>query len=98
MTFVCNATRFWVVASLKRKSDAFSAFQAYKAYAENCLGLRVKATRDDKGGEYIGREYHNFCTRHGIQRQHTKPDKPHQNSVAEQANWTIAEGATTLLA
>ncbi|KAL7280846.1 LOW QUALITY PROTEIN: hypothetical protein ACG7TL_005790 [Trametes sanguinea] len=92
MTFVCDATRFWVVAYLKRKSDAFAAFQAYKAYAENCLGLRIKATRDDKGGEYIGREYNDFCAQHGIQRQHTEPDEPHQNGVAERANRTIAEG------
>ncbi|CDO76911.1 hypothetical protein BN946_scf184594.g18, partial [Trametes cinnabarina] len=98
MTFVCDATRFWVVAYLKRKSDAFAAFQAYKAYAENCLGLRIKATRDDKGGEYIGREYNDFCAQHGIQRQHTEPDEPHQNGVAERANRTIAEGATALLA
>ncbi|KAL7278120.1 hypothetical protein ACG7TL_008091 [Trametes sanguinea] len=97
MTFVCDATRFWVVAYLKRKSDAFAAFQAYKAYAENCLGLRIKATRDDKGGEYIGREYNDFCAQHGIQRQHTEPDEPHQNGVAERANRTIAEGATALL-
>ena len=81
MTFVCDATRFWVMAYLKRKSDAFAAFKAYKAYAENCLGLRIKATRDDKGGEYMGREYADFCAEHGIQRQHTEPDEPHQNSV-----------------
>ncbi|KAL7281334.1 hypothetical protein ACG7TL_004643 [Trametes sanguinea] len=98
MMFVCDATRFWVVAYLKRKSDAFAAFQAYKAYAENCLGLRIKATRNDKGGEYIGREYNDFCAQHGIQRQHTEPDEPHQNGVAERANRTIAEGATALLA
>ncbi|KAJ2991302.1 hypothetical protein NUW54_g8230 [Trametes sanguinea] len=76
----------------------FAAFQAYKVYAENCLGLKIKATRDDKGGEYIGREYNDFCAQHGIQRQHTEPDEPHQNGVAERANRTIAEGATALLA
>ena len=97
MTFVCDATRFWVMAYLKRKSDAFAAFKAYKAYAENCLGLRIKATRDDKGGEYMGREYADFCAEHGIQRQHTEPDEPHQNGVAERANRTTSEGATALL-
>ncbi|KAL7285881.1 hypothetical protein ACG7TL_000992 [Trametes sanguinea] len=98
MTFVCDATRFWVVAYLKRKSDTFAAFQAYKVYAENCLGLRIKATHDDKGGKYIGREYNDFCAQHGIQHQHTEPDEPHQNGVAERANRMIAEGATALLA
>ena len=97
MTFVCDATRFWVMAYLKRESDAFAAFKAYKAYAENCLGLRIKATRDDKGGEYMGHEYADFCAEHGIQRQHTEPDEPHQNGVAERANRTTSEGATALL-
>ena len=74
MIFVCDASRFWAIAYLKRKSDAFAAFKSYKAYAENCLGLRIKATRDDKGGEYMGQEYIDFCTEHGIHRQHTETD------------------------
>ncbi|CDO78104.1 hypothetical protein BN946_scf184683.g1 [Trametes cinnabarina] len=78
--FVCDATCFWVVAYLKRKSDAFAAFQAYKGYAENCLGLRIKATHDNKGGEYIGKDYNNICAQHSIQCQHAEPDELHQNS------------------
>jgi transposase InsO family protein len=54
-------------------------------------------TRDDKGGEFIGKEYYDFCAEHGIQRQHTEPHEPHQNSVAERANEEIAAGATALL-
>ncbi|PIL22297.1 hypothetical protein GSI_14985 [Ganoderma sinense ZZ0214-1] len=86
------------MAYLKRKSDEFVAFKAYKAYAENCLGLRIKATWDDKGSEYMGQEYIDFCAEHGIHQQHTEPDEPHQNGVAEQANRTTSEGATALLA
>ena len=66
MTFICNASRFWVVAFLKRKSDAFSAFQSFKAYTKNSLGLRVKAMHNDKGGEYIGHPFVEFCAQHGI--------------------------------
>ncbi|PIL36549.1 hypothetical protein GSI_00238 [Ganoderma sinense ZZ0214-1] len=85
MVFVNDATHFWAMAYLKRKS------------AENYLGLRIKATRDDKGGEYMGQEYIDFCAEHGI-RQHTEPEEPDQNGVAEQANRTTSEGATALLA
>ena len=98
MVFVCDASRFWALAYLRQKSDAFGAFKAYKAYAENTLGLRIKATRDDKGGEYMGQEFIDYCAEHGIHRQHTEPDEPHQNGVAERSNRTIAEGATALLA
>ena len=87
-----------MVAFCRRKSDAFSAFQAFKAYAENCLGLRVKALCDNKGGEYMGRPFIEFCAQEGIHRQHTEPDEPHQNRVAERANRSIAEGLTALLA
>lgn len=97
MTFIDDDSRYWAVTFLKRKSDALDTFKAYKVYAETALGLRIKATRDDKGGEYIGHEYDAFCRQHGIQRQHTEPDETHQNGVAERANRTIAEGATALL-
>ena len=66
MIFVCDSSRLWAIAYLKRKSDTFAAFKSYKAYAENCLGLRIKATRDDKGGEYMGKEYNDFCVEHRI--------------------------------
>ncbi|PIL27217.1 hypothetical protein GSI_10361 [Ganoderma sinense ZZ0214-1] len=98
MVFVDDAMRFWAMAYLKRKSNAFAAFKAYKTYAENCLGLRIKATWDDKGGEYMGQEYIDFCAEHSIHRQHTEPDELHQNGVAEGANRMTSEGATALLA
>lgn len=82
---------------LKRKSDAFGAFQKYKAYAETQTGRRIQATRDDKGGEYMPAAWNEFCATHGIQRQHTVRNEPHQNGVAERANRTIIEAVTAML-
>ncbi|THG93484.1 hypothetical protein EW145_g8363 [Phellinidium pouzarii] len=82
---------------LKKKSDAFAAFKHFKAYAENQLNLKIKATRDDKGGEYMPREWDQFCNSEGIHRQHTIRAEPHQNGVAERANRTLVEGITTML-
>ena len=59
--------------------------------------MKVKATRDDKGGEYMSKEWDQFCAAAGIHRQHTIRDEPHQNGVAERANRTLAEGITTML-
>ena len=42
---------------MKKKSDAFAAFKHYKAYAENQLGVKGKATCDDKRGEYISKKW-----------------------------------------
>jgi hypothetical protein len=83
MTFIDDSTRFWTVFFLKQKSDAFVAFKSYKAFAEKELGIEIMMTRDDKGGEYMGKEYEKFCMDHGIRRQHTEPNEPHQNGVAE---------------
>lgn len=97
ITFICDAMQFWAVDFLRSKSDAFDAFVRFKAYAENFHGLKIQAFRDDKGGEYIGAKFIKLCADEGIERQHTEPDEPHQNGVAERANRTIAEGAASLL-
>ncbi|THH03234.1 hypothetical protein EW145_g6416, partial [Phellinidium pouzarii] len=89
--------RHWAVMPLKKKSDAFAAFKHFKAYAENQLNLKIKATRDDKGGEYMPREWDQFCNSEGIHHQHTIRAEPHQNGVAERANRTLVEGITTML-
>jgi transposase InsO family protein len=53
--------------------------------------------RDDKGREYMSREFKAFCINHGIQRQHSARNYPQQNGVAERANRTI-EGVCHLYA
>ena len=58
---------------------------------------KVKALRDDKGGEYISREFEAFLAAEGIACQHTVRNEPHQNGVAERANRTLAEGITAML-
>lgn len=97
ITFIDEATRLWVVIRLKAKSDAFAAFKQFKAYAENQTGAKIKALHDDKGGEYMSREFDAYLAAAGILRQHTVRAKPHQNGVAERANRTIVEGITAML-
>ena len=96
-TFVDDKSRYLVVAFLKRKSEALAAFKQFKAYAENLLGRRIQMSRDDKGGEFISTEFNEFCADEGIKRQHSEPNEPHQNRVAERSNEDIAAGATALL-
>ena len=97
ITFIDDCTRFWVVLPLKDKAGAFSAFKQFKALAENQLNTRIKALRDDKGGEYMSTEWEAFCTAHGIARQHTVRSEPHQNGVAERANRTLHEAVISML-
>ena len=67
ITFIDDYSRYWVVYPLKQKSGAFSAFKSFVALAENQLNCKVKAIRDDKGGEYVSTEWKDFCTTRGIQ-------------------------------
>ncbi|KAJ2912505.1 hypothetical protein MD484_g7902, partial [Candolleomyces efflorescens] len=98
VTFIDDHTRFRVVMLLKRKSGVFSAFQLFKALAENQLGRSIKALHDDKGGEYMSNEFNTFCDSHGILRRHTTRNRPQQNGDAERANRTMNNDVTAMLA
>jgi hypothetical protein len=95
--FIDDHSRFKYAIALKRKSDAFQAFKQFKAYAENHFNAKIKMIREDKGGEFMSNEMMQFCTNHGIERQHTVRNRPQQNGNCERANRTIAELVTAML-
>ena len=53
ITIIDNCTSFRAVIFLKANSEAFNAFQQYKAYAEKHLGAKILSMRCNKGGEYM---------------------------------------------
>ncbi len=97
VSFIDDFSHFKAVYLLKHKSEAFAAFKQFKAWAENLTGQRMGSLHDDKGGEYMSKEFDMFCIDHGIQRQHTVRNRPQQNGVAERANRTIEEGIISML-
>ncbi|KAI5115735.1 hypothetical protein M0805_005325 [Coniferiporia weirii] len=97
ITFICDASQWWSLIPLQKKSDAFAAFKQFKAYAENQTGCKIKAIRDDKGGEYMSKEWENLCIDEGIKREHTLQAEPHQNGVAERANQSISQSITAMI-
>ena len=110
VTFIDDFSRFTMLYMLKSKDQVFDAFTHYTSWAENQMNCRIKKwdeegirktvkyLRDDKGGEYSSHKLRDFCTAHGINREHTIRDTPQQNGVAERMNRTLAEGITTMLA
>ena len=93
VTFIDDYSHFKAVYLLKKKSEeTLSAFKQFKAWAENITGARLGCLRDDKGGEYMSREFEAFCIDHGIQRQHSARNHPQEKGVAERANRTLEEG------
>lgn len=54
--FKDDFSRFTRCYLLRKKSEAFSAFKLFHAWAEKQTGFKLKALKDDKGGEYMSKE------------------------------------------
>nr|GAT43152.1 predicted protein [Mycena chlorophos] len=96
-TFIDDYRRVWVTFKLKKKSEFFKAMCVYKVFAEKYTGYPLKALREDKGGEFVSHEMRRFCQEHGIRREHTVRNEPHQNGVAEIGNRVMLEHVTAML-
>lgn len=76
------------------KSNTFSCFYTFHAYTECYLSVKLVELCNDKGGEYMGHDFVDYCCQHEIVHQHTETAEPYQDSVAEHDNCTIAEGGS----
>ena len=56
---------------LKSKDQAFQNFQQFHAMVERETGRPLKSLRIDIGGEYIYREFREYCSKHGIRHEKT---------------------------
>jgi len=98
ITCIDNSTHFRSIHLLKFKSQAFEAFKDYKVWAENQLSAKILELQDDKGDEYMSKEFLQFTTQHGIQRRHSTQNQPQQNGLAKQTNKTMEDCIIAMLA
>jgi transposase InsO family protein len=98
LTFIDDFSRKTWIYFLKHKYDALGCFQQFKSLVEKHSGYYIKDIRTDRGGEYVSREFHNFCKVHGIYKQFTTRYTPQQNGVVEKKNRTIMEMVRNMLA
>ena len=97
VTFIDDYSRRCWVYPIKRKSDVFEVFKAFKARVELDSGKKIKCLRTDNGREYTDGEFLAFCKQEGIERQFTVTYTPQQNGVAERMNRTLAERIRAML-
>ncbi|CAI7791424.1 unnamed protein product [Closterium sp. NIES-54] len=98
LTIVDDHTRAVWVYPLKTKGEVAAAvLTEWMQRAQRESGHKVKVIRTDNGGEFIGADFEAVLKKKGIQHQLTVPYNPQQNGVAERFNWTLQEGAPTLL-
>ena len=58
---------------------------------ERETGNPPKRLQIENGGEYISREFKEYCSKHGIMQENTVPSTPQHNGVVERMNPTITE-------
>ncbi|KAJ4820349.1 polyprotein [Rhynchospora pubera] len=97
MLLIDDYSRMTWVYFLSYKSEAFGLFKRFKAMAETQTGVRLKALRSDRGGEFQSNEFKQFCEKEGVLQQLTTPYTPEQNGVAERKNRTVVELARSML-
>ena len=101
MSIIDDFSCFKPVYLLKCKSETFTVFKQFKAWAENVTGLRMSSLCNNATATRVK----NTCSEslwhrsinHGIQRQHFVRDGPQQNDVAKRANRTIEKGVISML-
>jgi hypothetical protein len=96
VTFIVVAARKTWVYCIRQKYDVFDTFKKWKALVENEVGKRLKCLRSDNEGEYFNKEFDDYCSYHGIQREKKVPGTPRENGVSERMNMTIMERARSM--
>jgi len=73
ITFIDDHSRKTWIYFLKTKDEVFDRFKEFKALVENLTEKKIKVLLSDNGGEYIDKDFTNFCAREGIRREWTTP-------------------------
>ena len=93
--FVDDCTYFKVVKFIK-KSNTTVALLSLIAEHITPQKLSIKCVRTDNGGEFEG-EFQRKLDWRSITHEHTSPDTPQYNGVAERARGLLRENAITLM-
>ena len=90
MTLIDDCTRYTHIYFLKKKSDAIKYLKEFYELVHNKTGCYPRIVRSDRGGEYVNKEWTEYCSLKGIEHEVTPAYSPQSNGVAERFNLTIA--------
>ena len=97
MTLIDDATRYTHIYFLKKESEAVKYLKEFCELAFNPTGKYPRVIRSDRGGEYVNKEWTDYCSSEGIEHQLTPAYSPQSNGVTERFNLTIANMSRTAL-
>ena len=77
-TFIDDHSRVTVTYFIKNKYEALGKFKEYLKVSESFTGKKLKRLKSDNGGEYISKEFDEFCKEQGIIQEPTTPRTPNK--------------------
>ncbi|CAN0542042.1 unnamed protein product, partial [Laminaria digitata] len=83
---------------LKSKHDALSSFQVFVQSVVGPSGFRVEPLRVDKGGEFISKEFQDYCLQTGVSLEYASTNTPQQIGMSERVGRTLAAMVRCMLA
>ena len=97
ITFTDDKTRLTYLHLLHQKSEAFAAYQDFKAWCRTQHNAVVKVLHSDRSGEYLGKEFVMYLKVAGTKQKLTVHDTPQHNGIAERLNHTLLEKVRAML-
>ena len=97
ITFLDKKSRYLAINLLNSKSDAYKAFENFKAIAENAKGKRIKEFFTDNGTEYINNQFEMALTKYGISHKLTPTYTKEPNGLIERINLTLFNKVRSML-
>lgn len=97
VVFIDDYTHYTVTYLISYKSEVFTAFKDFVAKSQVHFNLKIVYLYCDNGGEYLSKEFKNFCVQKGISYHLTVPYTPQQNSGSERKIRTITEKGRSMI-
>ena len=76
LLLINDRSRYMWLALLPSKDRAAAAIKEFQARAAAESGCKLLALRTDRGGEFISKEFMEYCVAYGVHRQLTAPYSP----------------------
>lgn len=96
VTFIDDYSNFVHVYIIKNKSEVFDCFKEYCLMVQSKFNSKISILRTDNGGEYISKDFRNFCRGNGTVLDYTIKYTPEQNGKAERYNRSLVEKARSM--
>ena len=91
-------TRWTEIYLLKSEDGALQAFQSFVQSKVVPIGVRVEWLRADKGGEFIGNDFKDYCTQTGVLLDYASTNTQQQIGMSERVGGTLAAMVRCMLA